>query len=50
MLGLIDAIERFDDEQIFTRLTVKPAGLFNLPELTTLDEAAWCRLRGAWRC
>lgn len=29
---LIDAIERFDDEQIFTRLTVKPDGLFNLPD------------------
>ncbi|RON98535.1 3-hydroxylacyl-ACP dehydratase [Pseudomonas moraviensis] len=29
---LIDAIERFDDEQIFTRLMVKPDGLFNLPD------------------
>ena len=29
---LIDAIERFDDEQIFTRLTVKSDGLFNLPD------------------
>ncbi|MBS4087413.1 hotdog family protein [Pseudomonas rustica] len=29
---LIDAIERFDDEQIFTRLTVKSEGLFNLPD------------------
>ncbi|UST59337.1 hotdog family protein [Pseudomonas moraviensis] len=29
---LIDAIERFDDEQIFTRLTVKPDGLFNLSD------------------
>lgn len=28
---LIDSIERFDDEQIFTRLTVKSEGLFNLP-------------------
>ncbi|MFJ2430674.1 hotdog family protein [Pseudomonas sp. NPDC087804] len=28
---LIDAIECFDDEQIFTRLTVKSEGLFNLP-------------------
>lgn len=29
---LIDSIERFDDEQIFTRLTVKSEGLFNLPD------------------
>ena len=29
---LIDAIERFDDEQIFTRLTVKSEGLFNLAD------------------
>ncbi len=29
---LIDDIERFDDEQIFTRLTVKSDGLFNLPD------------------
>ena len=29
---LIDSIERFDDEQIYTRLTVKPDGLFNLPD------------------
>ena len=29
---LIDAIERFDDEQIFTRLTVKPDGLFKLSD------------------
>ncbi|MFG6204754.1 hotdog family protein [Pseudomonas retamae] len=29
---LIDAIERFDDEQIFTRLTVKPGGLFSLAD------------------
>ncbi|MFJ4544255.1 hotdog family protein [Pseudomonas sp. NPDC088885] len=27
---LIDSIERFDDEQIYTRLTVKSEGLFNL--------------------
>ena len=29
---LIDSIERFDDEQIYTRLTVKSEGLFNLPD------------------
>jgi predicted hotdog family 3-hydroxylacyl-ACP dehydratase len=29
---LIDSISSFDDEQIFTRLTVKPDGLFNLPD------------------
>jgi len=29
---LIDSITSFDDEQIFTRLTVKPDGLFNLPD------------------
>jgi predicted hotdog family 3-hydroxylacyl-ACP dehydratase len=29
---LIDTILSFDDEQIFTRLTVKPDGLFNLPD------------------
>ena len=29
---LIDSITSFDDEQIFTRLTVQPDGLFNLPD------------------
>lgn len=29
---LIDSISSFDDEQIYTRLTVKPDGLFNLPD------------------
>ncbi|MBK5532589.1 hotdog family protein [Pseudomonas sp. TH08] len=29
---LIDKIVSFDDEQIFTRLTVKPDGLFSLPD------------------
>ena len=29
---LIDTILSFDDEQIFTRLTVKPDGLFSLPD------------------
>ncbi|PTT24278.1 hotdog family protein [Pseudomonas sp. HMWF021] len=29
---LIDRILSFDDEQIHTRLTVKPDGLFNLPD------------------
>ena len=29
---LIDKITRFDDEQIYTCLTVKPDGLFNLPD------------------
>ncbi|MCL9798593.1 hotdog family protein [Pseudomonas sp. rhizo66] len=29
---LIDSITSFDDEQIYTRLTVKPDGLFNLPD------------------
>ncbi|RON83000.1 hotdog family protein [Pseudomonas fluorescens] len=29
---LIDSISSFDDEQIYTRLTVQPDGLFNLPD------------------
>ncbi|MFJ2460524.1 hotdog family protein [Pseudomonas zeae] len=29
---LIDSITSFDDEQIYTRLTVQPDGLFNLPD------------------
>ena len=29
---LIDSILSFDEEQIFTRLTVKPDGLFSLPD------------------
>lgn len=29
---LIDAIERFDEEQIFTRLTIRPDGLFSLAD------------------
>lgn len=29
---LIDQILAFDEEQIHTRLTVKPDGLFNLPD------------------
>ncbi|QXI12444.1 hotdog family protein [Pseudomonas zeae] len=29
---LIDSITSFDDEQIYTRLTVKTDGLFNLPD------------------
>lgn len=29
---LIDSILSFDEEQIFTRLTVKPEGLFSLPD------------------
>lgn len=29
---LIDSISSFDEEQIYTRLTVQPDGLFNLPD------------------
>ncbi|WP_454562390.1 hotdog family protein [Pseudomonas sp. AIG] len=29
---LIDSVSSFDDEQIYTRLTVKSDGLFNLPD------------------